>query len=168
MELYTALHQVIKLNGESILDDGRLINMLTDYKAFEHYPATKNIMREVIDCKYLHQLINCKLWNMQAEKIVYEFVTKTGFQKELSYYVFQSIAFALGWVKFVPAPVESQNEIKNLKPLDFPTWCCINNAHIFEVLSILTLILNLMAYVHFCSSTKAQATVLKRPINTFM
>lgn len=110
MELYTALNHIVKQNGVSILFEGRLINMLTDYNAFEEYPASKNILREIIDSKYSQQLYNCMLWNMQAEKLASEFVTKTGFQKPLSNYVFQCIAYSLGWVKTVALPVDSQNE----------------------------------------------------------
>ena len=77
MELYTALNHIVKQNGVSILFEGRLINMLTDYNAFEEYPASKNILREIIDSKYSQQLYNCMLWNMQAEKLASEFVTKT-------------------------------------------------------------------------------------------
>ena len=110
MELYTALNRIVKQNGVSILFEGRLINMLTDYNAFEQYPASKNILREIIESKYSQQLYNCMLWNMQAEKLTSEFVAKTGFQKPLSNYVFQCLAYSLGWVKTVALPVDSQDE----------------------------------------------------------
>lgn len=119
MELYLALHKIVVKNGKGILEDDRSMNMLCDYKAFEQYPATKNILREIIDSKYSQKLYNCKLWDMQAEKLVSEFVTKSGFQKALSYYVFQSIAYSLGWIKTVDVPVESQNDPQKTPSVKF-------------------------------------------------
>lgn len=119
MELHAVLNNIVKQNRDSILFESRLINMLTDYNAFEQYPATKYILREIIDSKYSQQLYNCTLWNMQAEKLIIEFVTKTGYQKPLSNYVFQCIAYSLGWVKTVSAPLESQNEPPKIPSVNF-------------------------------------------------
>lgn len=119
MELYIALHNIVKQYGESHLNDGNLINMLSDFKAFEKYPATKIILREIINNKYSQQLTRISVWNLQAEKLVSEFVSKTGFQRSLSNYVFQSIAYSLGWVKTVSVPTESQNENKKVPSVNF-------------------------------------------------
>lgn len=49
MKLQDALTKIIREFGMSVLREKRLIFLLSDYKAFDDYPAVHQVMRAIVE-----------------------------------------------------------------------------------------------------------------------
>ena len=72
---------------------------MLDYQAFNEKPATKLILRDVINAGYGESIL--ALQNVQGRQTKFmqyehEFIDSCGYKEELAAYVFESIAYALG------------------------------------------------------------------------
>ena len=47
MKLHEALRKVIRHFGINVIEEKRLMSFLADYKAFDDYPAVKEVMRAI-------------------------------------------------------------------------------------------------------------------------
>ena len=47
MKLHEALQKIVSQFGTEVLQEERLVNQLADYKAFDDYPAVKEVMRAI-------------------------------------------------------------------------------------------------------------------------
>lgn len=98
MDLHLALRNIIDTDGIDIVKDLRLVNILSDFKAFETIPASKYILRAIIADGYASRLIACGKWDANAKSLCNNFVLSTGFQEDYVYLIFQSIAYGLRFV----------------------------------------------------------------------
>lgn len=97
MELHLALRNIIKTDGPSIITEGRLVNILCDFQAFDAIPASKYVMRAIIDDGYSKKLLQSAKWDMNAQQLSGQFASSTGFQPDIVWTIFQSLAYGLGW-----------------------------------------------------------------------
>lgn len=102
MELHKAIKSVIETDGQEIVKDVRLVNILSDFQAFDAIPASKYILRAVIADGYSQKLLAIGAWNSQSENLCNQFVATTGFQNDYAYMVFQSLAYGLGFLNQMP------------------------------------------------------------------
>ena len=102
MELHLALKNIIKTDGVSILYEPRLVNILCDFQAFDSIPASKYMLRAIIDDGYTKKLTQIGAWNHQAQSLCSQFSNITGFLPDVSWTIFTSIAFGLGWLTSLP------------------------------------------------------------------
>lgn len=98
MELHLALRNIVKTDGPSIITEGRLVNILCDFQAFDAIPASKYVMRAIIDDGYSKKLLQCAKWDMAAQQLSGQFAMTTGFQQDIVWTIFQSLAYGLGWI----------------------------------------------------------------------
>lgn len=115
MELHKAIRNIVETDGKEIVKDVRLVNVLSDFKAFDSIPASKYILRAVIADGYAQKLLAIGAWNSQSENLCNQFVATTGFQSDYVLMVFQSLAYGLGWISQM-THVHS-NPIQNQQPL---------------------------------------------------
>ena len=47
MKLHDAMQKIIRQFGTPVLAESRLMSLLADYKAFDDYPAVKEVMRAI-------------------------------------------------------------------------------------------------------------------------
>ncbi|MCQ2172382.1 MAG: hypothetical protein MJZ17_06510 [Bacteroidales bacterium] len=87
----------MKTDGPSIITEGRLVNILCDFQAFDAIPASKYVMRAIIDDGYSKKLLQCTKWDMAAQQLSGQFASSTGFQPDIVWTIFQSLAYGLGW-----------------------------------------------------------------------
>lgn len=59
MKLQDALRKIIREFGMSVMKDKRLMSFLTDYRAFDDFPAVKTVMRAIAEGGYGRDL--CRL-----------------------------------------------------------------------------------------------------------
>lgn len=111
MDLHKALKNVIETDGVEVVKDIRLVNILSDFRAFDTMPASKYILRAVIADGYAEKLYAIGTWNSQSENLCCQFVAATGFQNDIAFLVFQSLAYGLGWLKVISqyTPMSAQN-----------------------------------------------------------
>jgi len=107
MELYNALKKVVDLQTEEILKDVKLINILSDFKAYDDMPSSKYLLKYMVNEGLMANL----LYEYQSQNDVNILLDshKTllsdtyGYKESLADYVVKSLAYALGWVPDIPS-----------------------------------------------------------------
>ena len=103
MELHQALKNIIRCEGEDIVTDLRIINILNDLHAYEGIQGSKYILRAIIDDGFASRFYQTGRLNNQAYDLICRFTTTTGFNEESVLKIFHSLAFGLGWINQMPA-----------------------------------------------------------------
>ena len=99
MELHKAIKEIVASKGAEMICNIQIINYLLDYQAFKEKPATKLILRAIIDSGYAENimaLVNTTGWETKFKQYQHEFIDSCGYKEELAAYVFDSIAYGLG------------------------------------------------------------------------
>lgn len=102
MELHKALQAVIQTEGESVITELRLVNILDDFKAYSEMPTAKYILRAIIADGFAHKLLQIGEWNNDAITLTYRFASNTGFMPDSVEFLFKSLAYGLNWVNHLP------------------------------------------------------------------
>lgn len=119
MELHQALKHIIRSEGQDIVTDLRLINILNDLNAYQDIQGSKYILRAIIDDGFASRFYQTGSLNNQANDLIRRFTTTTGFNEESVLKIFHSLAFGLGWIHQMPViPVPSPSP--NPKPTPQP------------------------------------------------
>lgn len=61
MKLQEALRKVIRQFGVSVIQEKKLISFPADYKAFEDYPAMRDVMKAIVMGEYAKELCRCAI-----------------------------------------------------------------------------------------------------------
>lgn len=110
MKLNEAIKQIVTQFGEQTVVESRLVNLLSDFLAFEDYPAVQHILKEFVAGGYAQQLHECcqnKSGNeflLGIDKIQADFVQEKKFKKDLSSYAIECLLFGLGKTTKVNEP----------------------------------------------------------------
>ncbi len=111
MELHKALKEIIANKGKDMINNALVINYLLDYQAFKEKPATKLILRDIINSGYSEEILSLNVnqgdWQIKFEKFKHEFIDSCGYKEDLTSYVFDAIAYSLG--------LETTNEEPTIK-----------------------------------------------------
>ena len=112
MELHKAIKEIVASKGADMICNAQIINYLLDYQAFKEKPATKLILRAIIDSGYAENILaltsNPSGWEPKFKQYQHEFIDSCGYKEELAAYVFESIAYGLG--------LNARNEEPEIKP----------------------------------------------------
>ena len=110
MKLHDALRKIFKLFGIAVLKEKRLVFLLADYKAFDDFPAMKQVMEAIVTGRYGRELCLRSADDDSADYELYtEYLRKSlvrvqRFRKEFAQYATDSISFALGLLDSVKEP----------------------------------------------------------------
>lgn len=110
MKLNEALRKIFKLFGIAVLKEKRLVFLLADYKAFDDFPAMKQVMESVATGRYGRELCLRAADDDSADYELYtEYLRKSlvrvqHFRKEFAQYATDSISFAIGFLDSVKEP----------------------------------------------------------------
>lgn len=100
MELHKAIKEIVDLKGDRIVADAQIINFLLDYNAFKAKPATKLILRDIINSGYAEEILSLDMnnagWQIAFMKFERDFIDSCGYKEDLSKYVFEAIAYGIG------------------------------------------------------------------------
>lgn len=107
MELHKAIRTVVETDGQDIIKETRIVNILDDFKSFDSCPSTKYILKAIISEGYASKLLSLGKWNTQTVSLIHNFVGATGFQPDMVNLVFESLAYALGYINSI--------NLKNIK-----------------------------------------------------
>lgn len=103
MELHKALRHIIQTEGEGIVTETRLVNILDDFQAYADMPTAKYILRAIISDGYADKLLKVGEWNNEAKNLASHFSQSTGYMPDAVNTLFQSLAYGLGWVRRLTA-----------------------------------------------------------------
>ena len=110
MKLQEALRKVIRQFGVSVIQEKRLMSFLADYKAFEDYPAVREVMKAIATgecgkdlCRYATEESDDEYLRF-AESLKESLANEKSFKQEFADYAVDSISFALGIASSVTEP----------------------------------------------------------------
>ena len=110
MKLHEALRRAVWQFGINILQDHRLMPVLADYRAFDDYPAMKQVMKAVSDAGHGKEFCRIALGESPSECLSYAgsmkeaLIRNSHFTEEFAGYATDSLAFALGLRNSVHEP----------------------------------------------------------------
>ena len=117
MELHKAIKEIVASKGADMITNGQIINYLLDYQAFKDKPATKLILRDIIDLGYSKRVVTIDSkdynWHSKFLQLKQEFINNCGYKDDLTLYVFDSIAYGLGWQDNVNVQPSQKDEKSN-------------------------------------------------------
>lgn len=130
MELHKALRAVIQKEGESIIGEVRLVNILDDYKVFSERKYLKNILRVLIQDNLISALPSSQ-WVKNVDKKIDRISKEYGWAKNVISFIFESLSYGLEYTDSVPRFREKDNvEIKSNKPAPSKTG---NNSNVLHL-----------------------------------
>lgn len=101
MNLSQAIKSLVEAKGLSILTTPMALNILSDYNAFNEYPSSKNILKNIIEEGYLEKIAffydNQLPLGDAPHTYLSEMFMKLGFRQDVSAFVLNSILDALGY-----------------------------------------------------------------------
>lgn len=109
MELYTAIKNILKYQGDAFLHDAKMLNALDDFQAYDSHPALKNIFRTLHNDGYIDKLTNNKSWDSKCTQLIYEIVRNYAFPHDIVEYVLKSVAYGLGIIRVVDVSIVKTN-----------------------------------------------------------
>lgn len=127
-KLHTAVQSAFSELGIEIMLSTKFVYAILDFGGFNEFPATRQIVRDVIVEGYSQRLYDIykhdhptsligKLfsgsnssdaWKIQSQTYIVDFIKKTGYNDDLVNYVFHSILFGLGYISQIQEP-KTQN-----------------------------------------------------------
>ncbi len=119
MELHQALKHIIRCEGQDIVTDLRIINILNDLNAYQDIQGSKYILRAIIDDGFASRFYQTGSLNNQAIDLIRRFTTTTGFNEESVLKIFHSLAFGLGWINHMPV-TPAPSPLPTPKPTPLP------------------------------------------------
>ena len=101
MKLHEALRKTIRHYGISVIEDKRLLSFLAGYRAFDDFPAMKEVMRFIAAGDYGKRLCLAADGSDEdflrfASELKEALMREKGFKEEFADYAIDSISFALG------------------------------------------------------------------------
>lgn len=113
MEFYKALKTITDLQGEKILEDERLANILSDFKAYEEVPSLKFLVKMFQQEKLFSAISTAVKKEQNIDMLLLdkasEVHSRYGFDVNQTHYLFQSVAYALGFTSIEPS-LEQQSQ----------------------------------------------------------
>ena len=112
MRLHEAMRMVIRECGAAILEEKRLLSVLADYRAFEEFPAVRQILQSVVSDGYGKELCGKSLdgdsseYLPCADKVKKALAADHHFKKELADYAVDCISYALRMIPSVTEPLD--------------------------------------------------------------
>lgn len=101
MNLPQAIKSLVEAKGLSILTSPMALNILSDYNAFNEYPSSKNILKNIIEGGYLEKIAffydNQLPLGDAPQTYLSEMYMKLGLRQDVSAFVLNSIFDALGY-----------------------------------------------------------------------
>lgn len=102
MELHKALRAVIQTEGEAIITEVRLVNILDDFKAFSVRKYLKNILRILIIENLLTVFSTQKKWRDNIDRVVEKVSQDYGWERGKVAFIFDCISYGLSYIKQLP------------------------------------------------------------------
>ena len=110
MKLQDALKRIFREFGMNVLKEKRLVFLLSDYKAFDDYPAVKQIIKAIADDGYGKELCRLGMDCSREDCLNYAILLKKtlsadkNFKPELSCFAVDCILSAMGLISSVREP----------------------------------------------------------------
>lgn len=107
MKLYEAIQTIVQEFGKEIVTNAKVINVFSDYNAFEESKTFKVILKNLIAEGYMDQLMYVRDWANSQNRIINNFIAATSFNEANASYVINCLAYGLGYTKTVPVYSQS-------------------------------------------------------------
>lgn len=107
-KFHTCIKAVVESQGKEVIKTNLLANILADYGAYEDYPTTKVVLKELLSQGIGEKIYEVLCSNSQVskdfDKLKTEFQKKTNFKTDIVTYVFDSFLFAFSEINAIEEP----------------------------------------------------------------
>lgn len=108
-KFHTCFKSVVEGHGKEVIKSSLLANILADYGAYEEYPTTKIVLKELLGQGIgtrIYDLIssNTNHLSKDIETLKSDFQKKTNFKQDIVSYVFNSFLYAFDKIKSLEEP----------------------------------------------------------------
>lgn len=124
-----ALKGITSQMGDNILEDIKLVNILSDVYSIDDIPAAKTILKNMVSEGFCSEVLSSKddpSWKIKGKMISAKITAQNGFKESITNFIIDSIFYALGNIEDRPqipqsATVSKRNvvdieiELKKLK-----------------------------------------------------
>ena len=104
-KIHEAIRDIVKQQGKDVMKDVRLVNILSDTVSFDDLPAAKPILRDILRSGYGARMLelgdNGEGWKLKAQAFSSELAQAHGYRLDIISYLFDCLAYGLGWVNSV-------------------------------------------------------------------
>ena len=109
MKLHKALQKIVSQFGTEVLQEERLVNLLADYKAFDDYPAMRQVMEALSEGGYVKDLLDPAIsgkraYTPRANRAKKSLAADRNFRQEFADYAVDCVSFATGRISSVTPP----------------------------------------------------------------
>ena len=110
MKLHDAMQKIIRQFGAPVLAESRLMSLLADYKAFDDFPAMKDVFKELLSGGFGKELGSRSKGTDDTEFLSYaetvrkSLVSEKHFKEDFARYAVESIEFAMGIIPDAAEP----------------------------------------------------------------
>ena len=91
MKLYEAIQTIVQEFGKEIVTNAKVINVFSDYNAFEESKTFKVILKNLIAEGYMDQLMYVRDWTNSQERIINNFIAATSFNEANASYIIKYV-----------------------------------------------------------------------------
>lgn len=108
-QLHTGIKDIIQTIGAAPIRTVQLANILADYSAYDEYPATKIVLKDILTNGFGQRIYDAFIKSgmkslPEIEKIKQYYSKNTKFKKDVINYIFDSICYGLGLKTSVKEP----------------------------------------------------------------
>jgi len=107
-KFHICIKNVVESQGKEVIKTTLLANILADYGAYEEYPTTKIVLKELLNQGIGLEIYNILSANYQVskefDKLKNDFQKKTNFKTDIVSYIFNSFLFAFDKIRSIEEP----------------------------------------------------------------
>lgn len=103
-----ALKGIISENGKEIIEDVKLVNILSDLCSLDDIPVAKTIIKKILSDGYGKDIIvaaNNPSWEIKLRMLSSKIANQNGYREDVTLYIIASFAYGLGMRESVPNKV---------------------------------------------------------------
>lgn len=113
MKLYEAIAAIVNDFGKEFITNIKVINVFSDFNAFEESKTFKIIIKNLIAEGYMDQLLYVRDWEGAKDRLINNFISATSFNEVNASYVIKSFAYGLGYTKNIPSYQPSSSSMQS-------------------------------------------------------
>ena len=104
-----ALRGIITKEGEKMLEDVKLVNILADLCSLEDMPAANTILKKVLTEGYGTEILtitSSPSWEMKLKVLSAKISSKNGYRSDIVQYIVDSVVYGLGKSEIIPKYID--------------------------------------------------------------
>ena len=109
-----ALRGVISERGEKVIEDIKLVNILSDVCSLDDIPAAHSILKKMLSDGYGTEILTIssnQTWEIKMKMLSSKIASQNGFRDDITQYIIESIAYGLGKREDAPKAINATDNL---------------------------------------------------------